>query len=215
MQASSPFKKRKLAFNNVEVFGSAFKNDEEKCFCRVSKMIIYGKIERDGTIKDQLNLPKQYRLSKSDLWTYIYYLYSFNKGPNGIDVFEKMQDTDNKKASAVLFYNVVKSFELQRSYSLQSVASNAEEIPTRILASFINNVIETYDDSLLNPIIDFVTTQKEEVIKSDMKGIKFITGKKTGELSFVTGANVQNANIKVSLQRAGKRKVLKDKKKKI
>lgn len=188
------FKKHKVAFTNKTIFGHMFKNNIEDCFCKLSKMLFSGKIESDGTIDPS----KSDAFSASELWSYVYYLYYYNK--SDIDEFAAMKSKKTGRASAAQFYELVKSVTDGAAYSLASSPS-PQPINKAGLISFLNSMIRQYGEDLVNPVFDYLRVLIEKPHLMNLKGIKLVTGK-SGEanVQFVTDPKqVEKANIKVSL----------------
>lgn len=185
------FEKKKTAFSDKTVFGYNFKATIDECFCKVSKMLFMNKINTDGTIDES----KADICKKSELWSYIYYLYHYNS--SDIDEFKAMKVKD--KANAVAFYNMVRSIIDQHEFDLVT-SINKKPITVLNLIKFINYVIVNYselekDKDLVNPIIDYLKVMMtKQHIPPHMPSIKFVTGDKNSK--FVVG---DEANIKIKL----------------
>jgi hypothetical protein len=183
------FVKQKLSFKNKSIFGLTFKNTIDDCFFKVAKMLFSGKINIDGTI----SIERVDSFGKSELWAYIYYLYYYNN--SDVDMFISMKD-DKNKASAILFYNVIKNANVQ--------SENTPTITSLLLIQFINYVLETDKSDIVNPIFDYLRVLLDRKITTNMKGFELITGTgaNSNKFEIVHGNAVKDANIKVSFKNA-------------
>lgn len=185
------FDKKLISFSTKSIFGYTFKNSIDECFCKTSKMLFAGKINPDGTID-----PAQSdAFKKSELWSYIYYIYYYNN--NDIDEFKAMKSKKDGKADAVAFYNVVATIG---KHALTSISSKSPEtLDTKTLIAFINAVIVNNEEDLVNPIFDYLKVITEKKVLMNLEGIKLVTGKNASTFEIVHGQAAKNANIKVSL----------------
>ena len=147
---------KRLAFTNVAVFDKKFKPDIEQCFAVVAKMLFSKRINIDGSIDiDNLINTRRY-----ELWSYIYFLYYYNN--TSIDEFSSMKNTRGGLggASAENFYATVKAVVSNHYVNALSPekpkASEYLPFDPQTLAYFINYLVHKYDDSLKNPVIDFI-----------------------------------------------------------
>lgn len=187
------FEKQKLQFSNKSVFGYAFKNNIDDCFCKTSKMLFAGKINPDGTIDES----RADTFKKSELWSYIYYMYYYNS--DDVDEFKAMRKKRTGQANAVLFYDVVKTVVDRQTVDINSAAGDlVKPLNTMYLIKFINNVIADNDDKMLNPVIDYLKMLLSKKALLNLKGIKLVTGNQSGKFQIV---DEKNANIKVGIQK--------------
>ncbi len=186
------FIKKKIAFSDKKVFGYDFKTNIESCFCKTSKMLFSGKINHDGTIDEM----RSDSFSKTELWSYIYYLYYYNNS----DIEEFIAMKTKEKADAVKFYNVVAS--VSNGQTIDININFIGPLTSKMLITFINRIITNYpNDELVNPMFDYLKILSQKHILTKLSGIKLITGKDKGEFEIVEGDAVNNANIKISLNK--------------
>ena len=186
------FIKKKISFSNKNIFGYNFKTNIEYCFCKTSKMLFSGKINHDGTIDEM----RSDAFTKTELWSYIYYLYYYNN--SDIDEFIAMK-TENK-ADAMKFYNVVATVSTGNTVDINK--NTIGILTPKLLITFINRIIVNYpDDDIVNPIFDYLKILSKKQILTKLSGIKLMTGKTQGEFEVVQGNAVNNANIKISLNK--------------
>lgn len=188
------FVKKKIAFSDKKIFGYNFKSNIDYCFCKTSKMLFAGKINYDGTIDET----KADTFSKSELWSYIYYLYYYNN--SDIDEFIAMKSKDTNKADAINFYNVIASVSSGQSVDIS--INPIGLLTTKSLITFINRILTNYeDDEIVNPMFDYLKILSQKHILTKLSGIKLVTGKESGEFEIVQGNAINNANIKISLNK--------------
>jgi hypothetical protein len=120
--------KERIKFKNQKVFGRLFDPFIDSAISFVGKMYIAGKIDNTGKIIDA---------SLSQLWSYVYYLYYYNKTH---EPFDKMKTLTGNHASARNFYKIVHEY-----------TSTSGKIDETILKKFINIIVSKYD--LNNPIL--------------------------------------------------------------
>lgn len=137
-----------MRFKNNEIFGKSFDAHEIKIYGHVMKLLLHDKISKDGTISASKAKP-----NKSELWSYIYMIYMFNKDNH---VFKSMQSV--KKASAKRFVDII----LQSTESTDSTKST--EITSDILIKFINKVINEIHP--VNPLSQLLSCKNASVISS-------------------------------------------------
>jgi hypothetical protein len=188
------YNKQKISFNTVRIFGRGFKPDLKYSFNIVAEKLLNEAINLDGTI----DINKSIRLSISDLWCYIYYLYINNQ--NNIDEFNNMRLKG--KANAVLFYNEVFNIFNSNNYDVsKNVLINKNEVQplnATVLIHFINYIINKYNEKLVNPIFDQLKKLLERHGKNIIDGITIKTGLKNGNVDILTGNAIKNADIKIS-----------------
>ena len=196
------YEKSKLSFKNKAIFGYNFKNSIDECFCRVSKMLFSGKINPDGMISEE----RSDAFRKSELWSYIYYIYHYNN--SDVDEFKAMKTKKTGLASAIMFYNVVNTVSERESYDLSSSFDEAKPFSTLTLIKFLNYIIIDNENELVNPIFDYLKVMMDKKILTNMEGIKLVTNKngQNGKFDILMGNAVKNANVKIGLQRAGRKK---------
>jgi len=183
------FEKKKVAFKNKQIFGN-FKNNINACFCKVTKMMLSEKINVDGTI----NITKAADMALEELWSYVYYLYFYNK--DHLSVFKSMIDPDTGKATAIRFYESVIAFTNIRNS--QTSATPAKPFNSVLLSEFINKVLAEYNIKVINPVFDYLHRIMER--KITFSGLTLRTGDNKGNVSLLTKAdNVKNADIKITL----------------
>jgi len=184
------YEKKKVAFTNKKVFGNRFKNNISLCFCKVTKMMFQEKINVNGTI----NIEMTNDLLLEELWSYIYYLYFYNKG--SIDLFKSMMDKKTRKATAIKFYETVIAYTDIRNS--ETSTKPAKPFDNTILIEFINKVLAEYKDDLINPVFDYLFKIMQREV--NLTGITVRTGDK-GNVSVMTKPdNVKNSNIKITLK---------------
>lgn len=182
------FQKKKLAFNNTLVFGKPFSPSVDQCFCVASRMMFNHRINMDGTIQ----MEHAGYLKKNELWSYIYYLYTYNN--TSVEEFVTMKD-ENGKASALRFYEVVKAVVQNQFIPEDKVVP----LDVNTLIYFINVVCQRYGDNMKNPIADFlksVVHKQHDIVH--LSKLSVITGQEQGALNVITNADkAKNANVKV------------------
>jgi hypothetical protein len=130
------FKKQRVSFKSRDIFENKFSTNIDNCFCVVSKMLFARIVNIDGSI----DLDKIAALGKHELWSYIFYLYHFNK--DSVQEFTEMRNPKDGKANAVLFYDSVMKVHGGGSFSKDA------------LVYFINKMVHTRE--LRNPIVEYV-----------------------------------------------------------
>lgn len=212
----SVYKKKALRFGDKNVFGTKFSPSVNKSLEKLSTILVMNKAYPTGMlVKDAI-------FETSDLWNYVYYLFYYNN--IDIDYFAAMKDPVTGKASAELFYNVVKNvgtaFEsLERiqgekaydtiirledlTYDVRKQSPQKQMVTplsNKTLISFIHYVVVRYGDDLVNPLFDYVKvlSQKTSTI-AKMKGIKIVTGLDKDSVNIVFDEEgIKNADIKVT-----------------
>lgn len=174
------FEKQKISFKSKDIFDTKFTPNIDICFCIVSKLLFNNILNIDGSI----DMEKAITLKKHELWSYIYYLYSFNN--NTINEFIAMKTTRNNKANAELFYNSV----------LETIGTSST-IDINNLIYFINVIIHKYQDNLINPVIDYLKKILTREIIPSLGSISIKTGNSSQNVKILTNSAVNNANVKV------------------
>ena len=149
-----------LNFKNQIVFGKTFIAQIESAQCKVSGLLFNGKLSEDGTF----NIKNMAGITVDDVWSYIYYLYFYNKNNN--DIFMNMKSQgEREKASAIKMYNAVyNELELNsRPYS---------HLEPHVLATFTNNILKRYGEEINNPVIDFLGYAIQKIYDSTKKGLE-------------------------------------------
>ena len=140
-----------MRFKNNEIFGKSFDAHEIKIYGHVMKLLLHDKISKDGTISTSKAKP-----NKSELWSYIYMIYMFNKDNN---VFKSMQSV--KKTSSKRFVDIILQFT-ESTDSTESTKST--EITSDILIKFINKVINEIHP--VNPLSQLLSCKNSSVLSS-------------------------------------------------
>jgi hypothetical protein len=142
----SYFEKHRLSFSSPKgktIFGEHFKSGKQAAIQTAAKMLLSDQLNSDGTI----NASKAFELTTADLWSYIYYVYVFNK--ETIPEFESMRGDDGL-ASAERFYDVVKSIldntGLRPQYDIKKIDKDD-------LIKFVDKIVKREGDKLLNPVV--------------------------------------------------------------
>jgi hypothetical protein len=158
-------------------------------------MLFAGKLHTDGMID-----PSQSdAFKKSELWSYIYYLYYYNN--SDIEEFKGMKNPENGKADAVMFYNVVNAVA---NYQIDNITTSKQEtVPfTNItLITFINRVLAAHveTDDIINPIFDYLKVITQKHVFPTMEGIKIVTGREDqGQVQVAKDG--QKGNIQISIR---------------
>lgn len=182
------YKKLKLSFKNKDVFDNKFKPHLDTCFCIVSRLLLSGIINPDGSIQ----MEKVVSLKKHELWSYIYYLFYYNN--KTIPEFIKMKIVRTEKASAILFYESV-----QDASDLNSRAnSSMPPLDINVLVYFINKMIHQYENNLINPVIDTLQQIIKKEIIPNFSNFSIKTGNSGDNVKIFTNPDdIKNANVKV------------------
>jgi len=182
------YKKLKLSFKNKDVFDSKFKPNLDTCFCIVSKLLLSGVINPDGSIQ----MEKAVSLKKHELWSYIYYLFYYNN--KTIPEFIKMKIVRTEKASAVLFYESVQDATNSKVNSRDTMPA----LDINVLVYFINKMIHQYEDNLINPVIDTLKQIIKKEIIPNFGSFSIKTGNSGENVKILTNPeDIKNANVKV------------------
>lgn len=139
--------KKEIAFTSHDgkrVFGNKFKSGYKAATEVTAKLLLTDQLNPNGTI----NADKIGYLTESDVWSYIFYLYHFNKG----DLIEFKQMTgEDGLASAERFYDVVKS--VAKGDGFRYFEDKTVPIPLLDLIKFVSKMVERYGDRLTNPVM--------------------------------------------------------------
>jgi len=189
------FLKHRVAFANKDIFGIKFKPALDACFLVVSKMLFSGKIGMDGFI----DVRNGGVLSKTEVWSYIYYLYFHNRA--NIPEFKAMRNVENGKASEERFYEVVYKGNKRFNTGIQ-----VKPLDIMTLIVFVNKVIRSYED-IVNPVFDYlkVLSEKKNIsVLNNISGVTLITGTdgRTGLKIVTDPREVAEANVKISIAQA-------------
>jgi hypothetical protein len=139
--------KKELAFKSHDgkrVFGNKFQSGFKAATEVTAKLLLTDQLNPDGTI----NTNNIGYLSDSDIWSYIYYLYHYNKAE--IIEFRQMSGEDGL-ASAERFYDVVKS--VVKGQGFKYFDDKTIPIPVLDLIKFVSKIVEKYGGRLVNPVI--------------------------------------------------------------
>lgn len=180
------YQKKKLAFTNRVVF-EKFSPAIDKCFCVVSKMMFANRINIDGSI----NMEQAGFLKKSDLWSYIYYLYYYNN--TSVEEFASMRDEEKGKASALRFYEVVKAVVQNRFVAEERIIP----LDVNTLIFFINSIVHKYGEDMKNPVVDYLKSfldKHRDMVR--LNKLSVVTGRENVEVA----KNASNANVKVQFE---------------
>jgi hypothetical protein len=175
------YTKKRLAFSNQAVFEKKFSSGIDACYCVVSKMMFENLMNVDGTISHE----NAGSLRKSDLWSYIYYLFYYNN--SSVEEFVAMKDKKNGKASAIRFYEVVKAVVKNQFVEEEEITP----LDVNTLIYFVNIMIERYEGNMSNPIVSFVQQLVHKAKGEQIGAIK--------KLSIVTGDGVVNSRSESSI----------------
>lgn len=141
----------KINFKRADIFGKEFQPSSTFAFNKVSYMIfnnIINTVHKPAMKAGTIDLNVGLSLDKVLLWSYIYYLYTYNNETNSI--FKSMK---RGKANAELFVSrILKYLETDR-------------IDKMALTIFINKIIN--ENNLINPIISNI----DSIVKNKQKFI--------------------------------------------
>lgn len=191
------FEKHRLSFASrlgKIIFGVHFKTGKKASIQTAAKLLLSDQLNEDGTI-DQNKLAY---LEDSDLWSYIYYLYSFNN--ETIPEFMRMKGEDGQ-ASAERFYDVVRSSIENTGLKIQY---SIEKIATGDLITFIERIIKKYTDHprtpLKNPIVQHYNKMLEGHYENYLKNLNVVvrTGRDNARV-FTNPKNVAESDIILSI----------------
>lgn len=185
------FEKQRVAFNNKDIFGNKFSSNIESCFCSVSKMLFANIINVDGSI----DVEKGPSLKKEQLWSYIYYLFYYNNKNEKTQEFVSMKTQKTGKANAVNFYDVVMTVTKSTKTDGKPIV-----LDQNTLIYFINITIHKYNNTLVNPVIDYLNQILAKEIIPSLGSLSIKTNSTPGKnVTIVTDpAKIANANVKVN-----------------
>lgn len=179
------FKKKAVSFSTQEVFDVSFKPDMEACFCMVSKLLFRNVINVDGSI----DMEQMVNVKKRELWSYIYYLYQYNNGT--LPEFIAMKNPSTGKADGMLFYQVVYIDDGNvKASNGNSNANEPKKLGTDIarLVYFINKVVHTYKDDMINPVIDYLKQLMKKEVLAKLSEVKI-------EMAQLPGNSKKNVRV--------------------
>jgi hypothetical protein len=130
----------KTNFHDKQIFGQGFQPGLKSCMPGIGTLFQEDILKLDGTI----NLERMGKVTKTVVWTYIYYLWYYNK--ETVEVFKKMTDDSQKvkKASATLFSVAVKEY-IQKQ-NPDKILSKARTFSKENLVSFVNDTVKENKD---------------------------------------------------------------------
>lgn len=172
----SPIRKHRTSFANHAIFGPNFKSGQRAAEIVTADLLLKNKLNIDGTINENLIVDIQ----ESELWSYIYYLYSYNNSK--INEFMRMKGDDEKKASAEHFYDVVRSVVENTGYKTQYAVT---KLNNHDLIMFIKKMISKYGSDLYNPVVlrfqEFIDhyyaqfiNELDVVVRTGSNGVKIV-----------------------------------------
>lgn len=164
---SADFQKHRLSFASFQgkqIFGDNFKTGKQVALKNAVKMLLSDRLNEDGTINEKNTL----YLFKSELWSYILYLYNNNRYT--IHEFQMMSN-EKGNASAENFYDVVTSVientRLKIHYNIRVLTKNE-------LIKFIKIIVNKYRDKINNPVIDHYNAMIKSDIEQYFKNLQVI-----------------------------------------
>ena len=113
-------------------------------------------------------------------------MYSYNN--SDVPEFQIMKNPDTGKADAHLFYMAI----------VRDPTTSIVPISNMSLIAFINDVIRSNTELLVNPVFDYLQmlTQRKDIFS--LNGIDIVTGK--SKANVVSGDAAKNANIKITIK---------------
>ena len=135
-----------IRFKNKELFGDNFDAYKIKAEGNIMELLIKNKINKNGNVSTG---------SLSELWSYIYILFLFNKQN---EIFKQMKSVRGPlriKGNAKRFIQVVLEY------------TNEDKISEKVLIKFINKIVTTH--KLNNPILQLVKTNASSITKLPSK----------------------------------------------
>ena len=187
------FKKKAVSFSTQEVFDVGFKPDVEASFCTVSKLLFRNVINIDGSI----DMEQMVNVRKRELWSYIYYLYQYNNGT--LPEFVAMKNPSTGRADGMLFYQAVYGDD-SNSNSTGAIANSkiTRKLGTDIarLVYFINKLVHTYKDDMMNPVIDYLKQLMKKEVFAKLSEIKVEMAPLPGN----TSGNSIKKNVRVGFE---------------
>jgi hypothetical protein len=170
---SLSFRKSPQIFGNGVAFSGL-----SRATSNTMNMMVAGIIDtEDGTIRESaLFRPHMEAFYLQYLWSYIYYLYYINR--DELSVFRYMTDEETKKASAVNFYHVVRSFI--NDFKEVIIFKDFTPLNKLQLATFILKVVRKYKDRLKNPVLEeFREVIRRETPQNNNMAFTIRTGEET------------------------------------
>lgn len=187
------FEKHRLSFTSQQgkmIFGEHFKSGKQAAIQAAAKLLLSDQLNQDGTINEN-NISY---LSDHDVWSYIYYLYSFNN--EHINEFIKMKDEEGQ-ASAELFYDVVRS---RVDNSGLKTYYNIRKLNVPELIKFVKIVVQRYKKDLVNPVIDHYNIMLQANLNSAFKNINVVVRTGDENARIVTNPkNVAKSDIVIKI----------------
>jgi hypothetical protein len=187
------FKKKAVSFSTQEVFDVGFKPDVEASFCTVSKLLFRNVINIDGSI----DMEQMVNVRKRELWSYIYYLYQYNNGT--LPEFVAMKNPSTGRADGMLFYQAVYGDDSNSNSNGASANSKiTRKLGTDIarLVYFINKLVHTYKDDMMNPVIDYLKQLMKKEVFAKLSEIKVEMAPLPGN----TSGNSIKKNVRVGFE---------------
>ena len=149
--------------------GEVIEPDIYKCFYQVSKILLHEKINLDGSIN---NLRKPI-LSINELWSYIYYLYFYNKK---VGVFKGIKEWTGQE--------IVKL--VKKTVNINNWPTHQAKI-NEMLILFVNMFIIDNTKTIYNPLIVYLNKIIEKNLYLTLKPNIII---KTGNHNVVVSSSV-------------------------
>lgn len=184
-------KKQSIAFSRRDVFGTKFMPNADHCFLMVSRMLFANAINPNGTF----GMNNAANLRKDDVWSYIYYLYSYNN--TILPVFKAMKSPIDGKANAVLFYKAVADFMDDHSN-----ITPPPPIDVTTLMLFTNKIVTENTDTIVNPIFDYLKVLLDTKIIPTINGVEIVANTPDGKpidtsgmFSLTPASNASNSRI--------------------
>jgi hypothetical protein len=174
-------KKKKISFSTQEVFDVGFKPDVEASFCIVAKMLFRNVINIDGSV----DMEQLVNVKKKELWAYIYYLYQYNNST--IPEFIKMKNPLSGRADGQAFHDTV---YIEKEFNSTNFHKTVGTDIVR-LVYFINKMVHTYKNDLINPVIDYLKQLMKKEMLTKLSEIK---------VQMVPKLNSGKHNVKVGVQ---------------
>jgi hypothetical protein len=170
---------KNVSFGSKTVFGSRFQPGIKNAIGVVGSLLNTGALRLEGSI-DPSDVSK---IRKHQIWSYIYYLWYYNR--DKIEIFEKMSNYEGKKAKATAktfltsFYDMMDKTGLEINSSTQLITIFNKE---RIVDT-LNKILEKYPDISI-PVL-------QKLYK------KLINSGKIPGLEKVSSSQLAKANIQV------------------